>query len=65
MAIQLPTPSQLLDVATEVGLDLTDADVISFIELMRPSVAAYNVVDAMPDDLPAVRYPRTPGYRPA
>ena len=26
--------------------------------------AAYNVVDAMPDNLPPVRYPRTPGYRP-
>ncbi len=31
---------------------------------MRPSVAAYNVVDAMPDNLPRVKYPRTPGYRP-
>ena len=65
MAVQLPTPSQLLDVASEVGLDLTDADLTSFIELMRPSVAAYNAVDAMPDNVPAVRYPRTPGYRPA
>jgi amidase len=64
MTAQLPTPSQLLDVAEEVGLDLTDADVTSFIELMRPSVAAYNAVDAMADNLPAVRYPRTPGYRP-
>src|SRR5712691_6593214 len=64
MAVSVPTPSQLRDVAVEVGLDLSDADVTSFIELMRPSVAAYNVVDAMPDNLPAVRYPRTPGYRP-
>src|SRR3984885_4803059 len=64
MAVQLPTPSQLHDIASEVGLDLTDADVASFIELMRPNVGAYNVVDAMPDFLPAVRYPRTPGYRP-
>src|SRR6516225_10822077 len=64
MSVQLPTPSQLLDVAGEAGLDLTDADVTSFIELMRPSVAAYNAVDAMADNLPAVRYPRTPGYRP-
>ena len=64
MAVSVPTPSQLCDIAAEVGLDLSDADVTSFIELMRPSVAAYNVVDAMPDNLPAVRYPRTPGYRP-
>ena len=64
MAVQVPTPSQLLDIADEVGLSLSDADVASFIELMRPNVAAYNVVDAMPDNLPAVRYPRMPGYRP-
>src|SRR5436305_8892754 len=64
MAVQVPTPSQLLDIADEVGLSLTDADVASFINLMRPNVADYNVVDAMPDNLPRVRYPRTPGYRP-
>ena len=45
-------------------MDLTDADVTSFIELMRPRVAAYNIVDAMPDNLPEVRYARTPGHRP-
>ena len=64
MAVSVPTPSQLREIASEVGLDLTDTDVTSFIELMRPSVAAYNVVDAMPDNLPAARYPRAPGYRP-
>src|SRR3954453_22558271 len=64
MAVQLPTPSQLLDVADEIGLDLTDADITSFIGLLGPTVAAYNVVDSMADNLPAVRYPRTPGYRP-
>ena len=47
-----------------MGLSLTGADVESFINLMRPSVAAYNVVDSIPDNLPAVKYPRTPGYRP-
>ena len=42
-----------------MGLSLTGADVESFINLMRPSVAAYNVVDSIPDNLPAVKYPRT------
>ena len=64
MAVQVPTEEQLCEVAADVGLALTNADVKSFIELMRPSVAAYNVVDAMPDNLPRVKYPRTPGYRP-
>jgi amidase len=64
MAVQAPTPHQLKEVAGEMGLSLTDADVDSFIALIRPSVAAYNVVDAMPDNLPPVKYPRTPGARP-
>ncbi len=65
MAVQVPTPEQLRGAAKEVGLSLTDADVASFIELIKPNVAAYNVVDAMPDNLPQVKYPRTPGYRPS
>ncbi|HEX2885961.1 amidase [Vineibacter terrae] len=64
MAVQVPTPAQIKEVAAEMGLSLTDADVESYIGLLRPNVAAYNVVDAMPDNLPAVKYPRTPGYRP-
>jgi amidase len=64
MAVQVPTPDQLRGVADDVGLSLTEDDVDSFINLMRPSVAAYNVVDALPDNLPVVKYPRTPGYRP-
>jgi amidase len=63
MSVQVPTPSQLRDIADEVGLSLTDGDVTSFIDLMRPTIGAYNTVDAMPDNLPPVRYSRTPGYR--
>ena len=64
MAVQVPTPDQIKAAATEVGLSLTDADIQSYIELMKPNIHAYNVVDAMPDYLPVVRYPRTPGSFP-
>jgi amidase len=64
MAVSVPTPEQLRAVAAEVGLSLTDSDVESFINLMRPSIAGYNVVHQLPDNLPPVKYPRTPGYRP-
>jgi len=65
MAVQLPTPDQIRAAATEVGLSLTDADLQSYIALIAPNVAAYNVVDAMPDYLPPVKYPRTPGRFPS
>ena len=54
MAVQVPTEEQLRQVASDVGLSLSDSDVKSFIDLMRPGIAAYNVVDAMPDNLPRV-----------
>src|SRR5499425_898446 len=65
MAVQVPTPEQVKAAATEVGLSLTDEDIQSYIDLMQPNVHAYNLVDAMPDDLPTVRYPRTPGSFPS
>lgn len=65
MAVSLPTPDQLLAVADQCGLALSDEDVTSFRALMQGSVDAYNVVAAMPDEVPEVKYPRTPGYRPA
>src|SRR5262249_25485605 len=64
MAVQVPTPEQVKAAATEVGLSLTDEDIQSYIDLMKPNVHAYNLVDAMPDYLPVVRYPRTPGSFP-
>jgi amidase len=55
----------LQEIAAKMGLSLTDSDVASFLTLMQPNVEAYNVVDRLPDHLPQVKYPRTPGYRPA
>ena len=64
MTVTVPTPAQLYEVAEEIGLDLTRDDVTSFIDLIAPNIGAYNAVGAMPDELPEVRYPRTPGRRP-
>ncbi|MEM7251801.1 MAG: amidase [Pseudomonadota bacterium] len=64
MPVKLPTPKQLLEVADEVGLSLTDDDVQSFLGLMEGNIEAYNIVDQLPDNLPEVTYARTPGYRP-
>ncbi len=64
MPVQMPTAEQLRDVADEMGLTLSEEDVQSFLGLIAGSIEAYNVVDGLPDNLPTVRYPRTPGYRP-
>jgi len=64
MAVHLPTPQQLQAVAGRLNLSLTDADVQSFLGLFQGQIDAYNLVDRMPDNLPPVRYARTPGVRP-
>ncbi len=64
MAVTAPTTTQLKEIAREMGLTLTEDDVDSFIALMQPTIDAYNLVDRLPDSLPQVKYPRTPGYRP-
>jgi amidase len=65
MPVTTPTPAQLQEMAAKIGLSLTDSDVASFLTLMQPFVEAYNVVERLPDNLPQVKYPRTPGYRPS
>jgi amidase len=62
--VHLPSPAQLREVAQQCGLSLSDADLTSFRSLMIGSIAAYNAIDALPDEIPEVKYPRTPGYQP-
>jgi amidase len=62
--VKPPTPDQLRDVAADLGMSFTDDDLAQHLAALLPSVAAYNMLDRMPDELPIVRYPRTPGYRP-
>lgn len=65
MGVPALTPEQLLEAADTVGLSLTDADVTSYLGLMQPYIDAYNLVDQLPDYLPVVQYPRTPGHFPS
>jgi len=64
MTVPALTPEQLLEAADTVGLSLSDADVQSYLGLMQGYIDAYNVVDSLPDNLPVVKYPRTPGHFP-
>ena len=64
MSVNLPTHEQLRGVAEEIGFSLTDSDIESYIGLLTSSIEAYKIIDAMPDNLPEVKYPRKPGYRP-
>jgi amidase len=64
MSVTLPTIEQLHDIADQCGFSLSDSDLASFRHLLAPYITAYNLIADMPDELPPVKYPRTPGYRP-
>ena len=64
MPIDMPTIEEVKEVAEGLGLNLTGDELETFRGLMGDGIAAFNLVDEMEDDLPAVRYPREPGYEP-
>src|SRR3954452_10378890 len=64
MAVRRPTLDQLRGVAEDLGMHMGDEELKSYDALMQANFAAYEAVDAMPDYIPAVKYPRTPGYHP-
>src|SRR3979409_126568 len=64
MAVRRPTLDQLRSVAEDLGMHMGEEELKSYDTLMQANYAAYDAVDAMPDYVPTVKYPRTPGYRP-
>ena len=64
MTAQRPTHAQLREIVAELGMHMSDARIQEFLDVMQGTLDAYDAVDAMPDYLPPVLYPRTAGHRP-
>ena len=64
MAINLPSRRDLRALAADLGMALSESDVSSYLRYFADAVAAYDALDRIPDNLPPVKYPRTPGHRP-
>ena len=62
--VKLPTPEQLREISASYNLDLSDADVGSFLGLMEGVMASYDRIDQLVEPAPEVRYPRSGGRRP-
>ncbi len=65
MSVKLPSKVQIKKMADGLGLDLNDDDLSSFQNIYKWQTDLYNIIDQMPDYLPTVKYPRTPGYKPS
>ena len=64
MTVTRPTPAQLHGIGAGFGMALTDEDVAFFGQFVEPGCAAYDALQLLPDDLPRVAWPRTPGWFP-
>ncbi len=64
MAIKRPTREQLAEIASGFGFHVDPRQLAEYDEALQANFDAYDAIDALPDYLPTVTYPRTPGYRP-
>src|SRR5690606_28239957 len=58
------SPRELRRLARDLGFPIDEATACEYVELLAGNLAAYDVLAALPDELPPVRHPRTPGARP-
>ncbi len=65
MTVRRPTNEQMMEIVASFGMNMTPERVGEFLSLMEGNFAAYDLVDQMPDYVPTVKYPRTPGHRPS
>lgn len=61
---QKPSIADLRWAAQQLGMGPSDDYLRAIDEITRPLAQAYAALDAMPDELPAVKYPRGPVSRP-
>jgi len=64
MAVRRPSDSEILDMARGLGFSMDAREAQHFGAMMEGTLQVYDTVDAMADDLPAVRYPRGPATKP-
>lgn len=62
--VKRPTLDQMKDIVASLHMNMSDREVNEYLDVMEGTFQAYDRVAQLPDYLPAVRYPRTPGYRP-
>jgi len=60
-----PTVADLRQAASRLGMNPGDSYLHAVEEIITPLANAYGALDATPDELPAVKYPRREFHRPS
>ncbi|WP_084327474.1 amidase [Salinarimonas rosea] len=64
MTVRRPTLEQMRDLVAGLHMSMSDRELMDYLSIMEGTFKAYDEIDRLPDYLPKVKYPRTPGYRP-
>jgi amidase len=64
MAVRVPSPDEIGDIAAGFSISLSDADTASYSALMKALLLSYERLDVLTEPKPQVKYPRTSGSRP-
>jgi amidase len=62
--VRRPTLDQMHDIVTSLHMSMSESEVAEYLDVLEGTFQAYDRVNQLPDYLPPVHYPRTPGYRP-
>lgn len=65
MKFTLPSAASLKEIGNEFGFTMDDEYINQVLTFMTPFGEAFNALEELPDHLPAVKYPRTAGYKPS
>ena len=63
-SVKRPTLEQMKDIVASLHMSMSEREIAEYLEVMEGTLKAYDRLQQLPDNLPPVRYPRTPGYRP-
>lgn len=65
MPVVRPSSHRIQALGAGLGFDLSPQDADVYRRMLDAVFSAYDVVDQLPDNVPPVTYPRTPGYQPS
>jgi amidase len=63
-SVKRPTLEQMKEIVASLHMSMSDGEISEYLEVMEGTFLAYDRLQQLPDNLPPVRYPRTPGHRP-
>jgi amidase len=63
--VKRPTIQQLQEIVGKLHMSMSEREVGEYLDVLEGTMQAYDRIAQLPDYLPEVRYPRTPGMRPS